>query len=199
MLLPQLAGVAVEQIEGSTAELRIWARPKVERAPCPGCGGRSVRVHRRYRRRLADLAVGGRQVILVLRVRVFVCQDQSCPVRRFAEQAESQTVPHARRSGGLREVLEQIGLALAGRAGARLAARFALPISRNTVLRLAAGCRTGRRRWFGSSESSTSRSAGSTSTAQCSSTWTPTGRSTCCPTGRPEPSPSGCRRIRGLR
>ncbi len=75
-------------------------------------------------------------VKLVLRVRVFVCQNQSCPVRRFAEQVEGPTVPHARRSGGLRDVLQQLGLALAGRAGVRLATRFGLPISRNTVLRL---------------------------------------------------------------
>jgi hypothetical protein len=136
VLLPQLAGVTVERVESRTAELRIWARPKADRVPCPGCGGRSARVHRRYRRRLADLAVGGRQVMLMLQVRVFVCQDQSCPVRRFAEQVEGLTAPYARHSGGLREVLEQIGLALAGRAGVRLAARLGLPISRNTVLRL---------------------------------------------------------------
>lgn len=136
MLLPQLAGLTVERIEGSTAELRIWARPKADEAPCPGCGARSRRVHRRYQRRLADLAVGGRQVMLVLRVRVFVCQDRNCPVRRFAEQVEDLTMPYARCSGGLREALEQIGLALAGRAGARLAARFGLSTSRNTVLRL---------------------------------------------------------------
>jgi transposase len=93
-------------------------------------------VHRRYQRRLADLAAGGRRVALVLRVRVFVCQDPACPVRRFAEQVDGLTAPHARRSSGLRDALEGIGLALAGRAGARLAARFALPVSRNTVLRL---------------------------------------------------------------
>jgi hypothetical protein len=74
--------------------------------------------------------------MLMLRVQVFVCQDQSCPVRRFAEQVEGLTVPYARCSGGLREVLEQIGLAVAGRAGARLAARIGLSISRNTVLRV---------------------------------------------------------------
>ncbi|MCM4085129.1 transposase family protein [Paractinoplanes hotanensis] len=106
MLLPQLAGVTVERVESSTAELRIWARPKADEAPCPGCGARSRRVHRRYQRRLADLAVGGRQVMLVLQVRVFVCQDRNCAVRRFAEQVEDLTAAYARCSGGLREALE---------------------------------------------------------------------------------------------
>jgi transposase len=136
MLLPQLADVAVERVESSAVELRIWVSPKTGEASCPGCGARSRRVHRRYRRRLADLAAGGRQVVLVLRVRVFVCQDQGCLVRRFAEQVEGLTVPYARRSGGLRDALEAIGLALAGRAGARMAARLGLLTSRNTVLRL---------------------------------------------------------------
>src|SRR5437870_3036005 len=127
MLLPQLAGLTVERVESSAVYLRIWARPKADRAPCPGCGGRSARVHRRYQRRLDDLAVGGRPVMLVLRVRVFVCADQTCAVRRFAEQVEGLTAPYARRSDGLRSALEAVGLALAGRAGVRLAARFGLP------------------------------------------------------------------------
>lgn len=139
MLLPQLARVAVERVESSAAELWIWARPKADSAPCPGCGAHSRRVHRRYHRRLADLAAGGRAVVLVLRVRVFVCQDGTCPVRRFAEQVEGLTSPRARNSGGMQVVLEAVGLALAGRAGARLAARLGLPTSRNTVLRRVRG------------------------------------------------------------
>jgi transposase len=81
VLLPQPAVVTVERIESSAAELRIWARPKADWMPCPGCRARSRRVHRRYQRRLADLAVGGRQMMLMLRVRLFVCQDWNCPVR----------------------------------------------------------------------------------------------------------------------
>ncbi|WP_232668735.1 hypothetical protein [Pseudonocardia sp. TRM90224] len=43
---------------------------------------------------------------------------------------------HARRSLLLRRMLESIGLALAGRAGARLAGVLGLPTSRSTLLRL---------------------------------------------------------------
>ncbi len=73
---------------------------------------------------------------IVLRVRLFVCQDRRCPVRRFAEQVAGLTTPHARRSVGLRATLEAIGLALAGRAAARLAARLSLSTSRTSMLRL---------------------------------------------------------------
>jgi transposase len=93
-------------------------------------------VHRRYERRLADEAVGGRRVAIMLRVRLFVCEDRACPVRRFVEQVAGLTAPRARRSNGSRAALEAIGLALAGRAAVRLAARLGLAVGRSTMLRM---------------------------------------------------------------
>ena len=54
----------------------------------------------------------------------------------FAEQVEGLTTAYARRTPLLRGMQEAIALALAGRAGARLAARFGLPAGRSTMLRL---------------------------------------------------------------
>ena len=59
-------------------------------------------------------------MVLRSRVRRFCCDDNGCPVRTFAEQVEGLTIKHARRTSLCRTVLEHIGLALAGRAGARL-------------------------------------------------------------------------------
>ncbi|GAA1393439.1 ISL3 family transposase [Catellatospora coxensis] len=116
--------------------MRIRARPLGRTARCPVCGQLSARVHGRYRRRLADLAVGGRQVVIVLTVRLFVCQQPDCRVRRFAEQLDGLSSRYARRSPLLRAALEKIGLALAGRAGARLCGHLGLGISRSSLLRL---------------------------------------------------------------
>jgi len=93
-------------------------------------------VHSRYERTLADAAIGGRQVVIRLRVRRFVCNATDCPASTFAEQIAGLTSPHARRSPLARRLLEAIGLALAGRAGARLASSLGLPASRSTLLRL---------------------------------------------------------------
>jgi hypothetical protein len=93
-------------------------------------------VHSRYRRRLADAPIGGRPVEIVLRVRRFFCDNAGCPARTFAEQARGLTTPRARRTGLLRTALEAIGLALAGRAGARLAGTLGMIVSRDSLLRL---------------------------------------------------------------
>ncbi|GAB1641347.1 hypothetical protein KRMM14A1259_17700 [Krasilnikovia sp. MM14-A1259] len=96
----------------------------------------SGRVHSRYQRRLADLPVAGRLVELCLTVRRFFCVNAVCGMRTFAEQVTGLTRRRARRSEPLRTMLTSIGLALAGRAAARLAAKVGIRTSRNSLLRL---------------------------------------------------------------
>lgn len=93
-------------------------------------------MHSRYQRRLADLPVGGRLVQLFLTVRRFFCGNIACQARTFVEQVAGLTRRRARRSEPLRTMLTSIGLALAGRAGVRLAAKVGIRTSRNSLLRL---------------------------------------------------------------
>jgi transposase len=128
--------VVIEQIDPAGGSVQIWAHPRAMQACCPGCGGESSRVHSRYERRLADAAVAGRRVEIRLRVRRFFCDGEGCGVRTFAEQVAGLTARYARCTVLLRSMLESIGLALAGRAGTRLATALGLPATRSTLLRL---------------------------------------------------------------
>lgn len=75
-------------------------------------------------------------VILDLVVRRFFCDDDSCNATTFAEQVPGLTQRWARRTTVLDTMIEAIGLAVAGRAGARLAARLGIHVSRDTLLRV---------------------------------------------------------------
>ncbi|MCX4862120.1 transposase [Streptomyces canus] len=55
----------------------------------------------------------------------------------FAEQVDGLTVRYGRRTPQLQCLLSAIAVALAGRAGERLAARMPVPVSRTTLLALA--------------------------------------------------------------
>nr|WP_225954534.1 ISL3 family transposase [Kibdelosporangium phytohabitans] len=98
--------------------------------------GRVRPVHSRYDRRVADVPAAGVPVVLWLRMRRFFCDNKTCSARTFAEQVDGVTTTHARRSPRLRAMLESIGLAVAARAGARLAGRLGLVTGRDTLLRL---------------------------------------------------------------
>ncbi|MFF1840075.1 transposase family protein [Streptomyces sp. NPDC058231] len=136
LLFPSIANVEVLSADVDDETVRIDARSTVAGAICPGCGGWSRRVHSSYLRFPVDVPSGGRRVVLCLRVRRFLCPVISCGRRTFAEQMPGLTRRYGRRTERLRSTLAAVGLALAGRAGARMARVFGVTISRSTVLRL---------------------------------------------------------------
>jgi hypothetical protein len=79
-------------------------------------------VHSRYRRRVADLPVSGRPVVLWLTVRRFFCDHVDCSACTFVEQVMGLTERHSRRSAGLQGALVAVALA-PGRAGRSAADR----------------------------------------------------------------------------
>ncbi|WP_338933140.1 transposase family protein [Streptomyces netropsis] len=137
MVFPHLEAVLVEQVGVEEGVLRIAARTRDGLAlSCPDCGTASGRVHSRYRRRVADVAVGGRPVVIELTVRRLFCDAASCPRRTFAEQVEGLTTRYCRYTPLLLGVLRAVGLALAGSAGARLLEVLQAVVSRVTLLSL---------------------------------------------------------------
>jgi len=136
VVFPHLAGVVVDQIDVEDGTLRIRARPHSAIAVCPGCDTVSASVHSRYERQIADMPAGGQPVRIMLRVRRFFCRNGNCRRRTFVEQVQGLASRRRRRSSLLCGALTSIGLALAGRAGARLAAGMAITVSRMTLLRL---------------------------------------------------------------
>ena len=135
ILLPHLARVIVEGVTVGAGLLLVMARAHASEAACPKCGTTSGRVHSRYSRTLADAAIGGRQVEIPLAVRRFFCPAPGCKRTTFAEQVEGLTSRYARKTPLLAGVLGSIAVALAGRAGSRLAAGLAVPASRQVMLR----------------------------------------------------------------
>jgi transposase len=136
VLFPHLAALDLVHIEDLGGGVRITARTRTVLLACRGCGVVSAQVHDRYRRRLADLACGGRPVQVVLEACRFRCGNPACPVATFAEQVPGLTSWYQRRTAQVRDLLEKVALALAGRAGSRLAAAAGTAVSRSTLIRL---------------------------------------------------------------
>ncbi|MFF0415572.1 ISL3 family transposase [Kitasatospora sp. NPDC004745] len=71
----------------------------------------------------------------LFRVRRFACQALVCRRRTFVEQVDGLTRRHGQVTERQRSSVTGLGLALAGRAGARMAALLGIRASRNTLLR----------------------------------------------------------------
>ncbi len=137
-LLPHLDGLCIGQVRCAAGGVELEVRPGPAGAACWACGAWSSRVHSGYVRRIADGPVGSRPVVICLAVRRLFCGNPACPLTTFAEQVPGLTARYRHRSVPLLGLLAQIGLALAGRAGARLAAVLGIAVHRSTLLALVA-------------------------------------------------------------
>jgi transposase len=133
--LPHLRGCRLERVLAADDAVHLALRPAARTARCPRCRRRSRRVHSSYTRRVADLPLTGRPVVLHLRVRRFRCPARRCPQRTFAEQVPQIVARYGRRTHALQRALEQVGLGVGGRPGARLGGRLGLAATRDTLLR----------------------------------------------------------------
>ncbi|MFG3701926.1 ISL3 family transposase [Micromonospora sp. NPDC047620] len=135
-LLPHLMGLRLEAVVVRAVGVRIDAATQTVRALCGACGTSSTTVHGRYTRRLADVRLGGHEVLLALMVRRFACVNVGCRQRTFVEQVPGLTRRHARQTVLAAGDLEAVAVALGGRPGSRLAHRLAVSVSRMTLIRM---------------------------------------------------------------
>lgn len=135
LLCPHLDGLVLERVERSVDELVISARVRGSSAHCRRCGSPSGIVHGHYRRRVADAPLADSRVVIDLDVRRFRCANRKCEAVTFTEQVPGVTTPHSRATPLLQNMVAHIGLALAGRAGCRLASLLGITVGRDTLLR----------------------------------------------------------------
>jgi len=135
-LFPHLKSVHIAHVASDADGVTLCVAVRRRSARCPLCHRRSRRVHSRYRRTLTDLPISGRRVVLVVQVRRFRCLTPACLRQIFAERLPDLAAPFARRTQPLQHGLEQVGFALGGEAGARLAQCLGMPTSPDALLRL---------------------------------------------------------------
>jgi hypothetical protein len=170
VLLPHLAGVIVEAVTPAAGLLLVTARARAPRGRVPGVRDRVApgpqpllqdAGRRRGRGPPSGDRAGGPAVLL---------HGSRLPAQDVRRAVDGLTTRYARKTPLLAGMLESIAVALAGRAGSRLASALGVPASRQVLLRLimaapdpaAAGPRC--------SGSMTSRSGAASTTARCSST-----------------------------
>jgi transposase len=135
-LLPPSCAVRLTEVTVEQEYVLLQLTAMAPTACCPSCAIPSSSLHSHYQRHLTDLPWGALAVHIQLMVRKFICRHASCARRIFTERLPALVGAYARKTHRLVTVLQAIGTALGGNAGARLAARLRLPTSPATLLRL---------------------------------------------------------------
>jgi transposase len=141
-LLPKVPGLKLENTAMGVEVVEFTITSTSLPAACPVCGQKTARLHSHYGRTVADLPWSGRRVRLLLNVRKFRCSPMGCPRRIFTERLPDLVESYARKTVRLHEILELVGFALGGEAGARLVRRLGIAVSPSTLLRYVRGSPT---------------------------------------------------------
>src|SRR2546421_2913536 len=136
MIFLPFPSLDIDQLTATEESITVLVSLTTENASCPDCQRRSSRVHSRYQRTLKDLPSSGLSVHLRLHVRRFFCDTPSCSRKTFAEAVPDVATRYARKTVRLTDTLRQLGFALGGEAGARMATVLKLACSADTFLRL---------------------------------------------------------------
>jgi transposase len=135
-LVPSAPGLRVDEVRQTDTGIVIAMTSTHATAHCPRCRSASRRVRSCYQRTLADLPWSSCVITLLLTVRKFACDVAACPQRIFVERLPTVTVPYARRTNRLTDVVRAIAFATGGAGGQRLLERIGMPGSGTTLLRL---------------------------------------------------------------
>jgi transposase len=121
----------------------IYVHSTAPLAVCPLCSQPATRIHSRYRRTVADVPSGGRQLVLSLIVRKFFCQNCACPRRIFAERLRDVARPWTSMTLRFCAALETIGFATCCRGRSTFSHTFRLAyLSGNDASAAQSGVRT---------------------------------------------------------
>lgn len=131
-----LPGFEITQVHTTDQHIDIYAASIDIAIYCPSCTMASSTVHSLYTRRPLDLPCQDRTIRLHLQVRRFFCHNSECQRRTFTESIDKIAPRHGRRTNRFTKRLVEIGLALGGEHGGRLAQKTGLPTSGDTILRV---------------------------------------------------------------
>lgn len=134
--MPHLRDLRIDDVHVTATLITISLSTAARTAACPMCQQHTTTLHSYYARTIADLPWSGVRVALHVRSRKFYCPNPACARTIFCERLPDLVAVYGRRTHRLQDLLQQIGRALAGRAGARLAAAQAFAASRMSLLRL---------------------------------------------------------------
>src|SRR6266566_7245067 len=129
------AGITITSIHPSATELVVRVACHLPSMLCPECHQPSTRIHGNYQRTVADLPCAGRNVILALTVRKFVCGTPTCQRKIFTERVPGLVESYGRMTTRLLALVQVIGLVAGGKQGTRLAERFGIATTPSTLLR----------------------------------------------------------------
>src|SRR5260370_39430673 len=114
------SNLSLDSIEVHDQTITVHLHTTSPTAVCPQCGTAGSRVHSRDPRTIADVAFGGRNVVVKLLARKWICPEASCSQHLFAERFPELVQRYAPMTHRLIKPLQSAGVITNGADAAQI-------------------------------------------------------------------------------
>lgn len=116
-------------------EIHIEVKSGREEAACPYCGQTSRQVHSCVSRKLKDLPIQGKKVILCLKQQKYFCKNKECKYKTFAERFNF-FAPKATKTQRLQQEILRVSLTQSSVAASRYLRASVADVGKSTICNL---------------------------------------------------------------
>lgn len=102
---------------------------------CPHCGHLSHRPHSSYTRIIHDLPIGNQEVILMIQLHKWFCDQNNCTIKVFTERL-SWLNPYRRKTQRLEDTLRTLAFSMSCLQAEKVCQRLHMPVSHDCLLEL---------------------------------------------------------------
>ena len=125
----------VEDVIKEDNSILLYASSTLKEGKRPYCGNISHQVHSKYIRKISDLSILGKEVVILFESRKFFCKNKECSKKTFAEQPGNEVFRYRRRTRRLELSIIRNGLLLSSLKASNLLSYNGIKLSSSTILR----------------------------------------------------------------
>lgn len=134
--LLQIPGIIINDLFIDESHVKIVAKIKLKHGTCPICSKKSKRLHSIYTRKLRDLAISSKSVVIELQVRKLFCDNIKCKKKIFSQQLDYQIKKYSRRTNRANDCLFELSKETSASKCSGFSKVIQIPVSSSTCLRL---------------------------------------------------------------
>lgn len=131
----QSSDIAIKDVCHDGNAIILYSKSSKSSGTCPYCGNESHHVHSRYIRKINDLSILGKEVVLFFESRKFFCKNEDCHKTTFAEQPGNEIFRYRRRTRRLELTVIRNGLLMPSIPISKLLSYCGVTLSSSTLLR----------------------------------------------------------------
>jgi transposase len=106
--LLQIPGIIINDLFIDESHVKIVAKIKLKHGTCPICSKKSKRLHSIYTRKLRDVAISSKSVVIELQVRKLYCDNIKCKKKIFSQQLDYQIKKYSKRTNRANDCLFEL-------------------------------------------------------------------------------------------